>query len=170
MATETLSLSQPFGNRSAVLCTLARQKAVKAIKRQLQARGIRLRVRGAAWVVRSSNLVLPCRGPQAPFRRPSLPLPVSLPMFFPSAFRLPPTVRSVVRRASAQRPVQAGFGGYVFAANCFRPAEASTVRGFLEHFALNEFRPDEISILQDAFDDAWRRVEQCKAPLSLRAR
>jgi hypothetical protein len=42
MATETISLSQPFGNRSAVLCTLARQKAVKAIKRQLQARGIRL--------------------------------------------------------------------------------------------------------------------------------
>jgi hypothetical protein len=68
MATETLSLSQPFGNRSAVLCTLARQKAVKAIKRQLQARGIRLRVRRAAWVVRSSNLVLPCRGPQAPFQ------------------------------------------------------------------------------------------------------
>jgi hypothetical protein len=38
------------------------------------------------------------------------------------------------------------------------------VRGFLEHFAPNEFRPDEISILQDAFDDAWRRVEQSKAP------
>ena len=39
-----------------------------------------------------------------PFQRPSLPPPVSLPMFFPSAFRLPPTVRLVVRRASAQRP------------------------------------------------------------------
>jgi hypothetical protein len=45
-----------------------------------------------------SNLVLLCCGPQAPFRRPSLPLPVSLPMFFPSA-----TVRSVLRGASAQR-------------------------------------------------------------------
>ena len=42
MATQTLPLSQPCGNRSAVLCTLARQKAIKAIKRQLQARGIRI--------------------------------------------------------------------------------------------------------------------------------
>jgi hypothetical protein len=38
------------------------------------------------------------------------------------------------------------------------------MRGFLEYFAPNEFRPDEISILEDAFDDAWRRVEQSKAP------
>jgi integrase len=41
MATETILLSQPFGNRSSVLCTLARQKAVKAIKRQLQAQGLK---------------------------------------------------------------------------------------------------------------------------------
>ncbi len=42
MATQMLSLSQPYGNRSAVLCTLARQAAIKAIKRQLQAQGLRL--------------------------------------------------------------------------------------------------------------------------------
>lgn len=42
MATQMLSLSQPYGNRSAVLCTLARQKAIKAIKRQIQSQGLRL--------------------------------------------------------------------------------------------------------------------------------
>jgi hypothetical protein len=40
------------------------------------------------------------------------------------------------------------------------------MRGFLKHFAPDEFRPDEISILEDAFEDAWRRVEQSKAPWS----
>jgi len=39
MATQTLSLSQPVGNRSAVVCTLARQKAVK---QQLRAQGLKL--------------------------------------------------------------------------------------------------------------------------------
>ena len=38
------------------------------------------------------------------------------------------------------------------------------MRGFLKHFAPDEFRPDEISILEDALDDAWRRVEKSKAP------
>ena len=38
------------------------------------------------------------------------------------------------------------------------------VRGFLKHCAPDEFRPDEISILEGALDDAWRRVEQSKAP------
>ena len=28
----------------------------------------------------------------------------------------------------------------------------------------DEFRPDEISILEDALEDAWRRVEESKAP------
>jgi hypothetical protein len=42
MATQMLPLSQPYGNRSAVLCTLARQKAIKAIKREFQAQGLRL--------------------------------------------------------------------------------------------------------------------------------
>ena len=42
------------------------------------------------------------------------------------------------------------------------PDEA--VRGFLKHFAPNEFRPDEISILEDALEDAWRRVESSEAP------
>jgi hypothetical protein len=38
------------------------------------------------------------------------------------------------------------------------------VRGFLKQFAPDTFRPDEISILEDALDDAWRRVENSKAP------
>jgi hypothetical protein len=38
------------------------------------------------------------------------------------------------------------------------------VRGFLKQFAPDVFHPDEISSLEDAFDDAWRRVEQGKAP------
>ena len=42
MATQTLSLSQPVGNRSAVVCTLARQKAVNAVKQQLRAQGLKL--------------------------------------------------------------------------------------------------------------------------------
>jgi hypothetical protein len=43
MATQTVLLSQPVDNRSAVVCTLARQKAVKAIKERLRAQGVRLR-------------------------------------------------------------------------------------------------------------------------------
>jgi hypothetical protein len=42
------------------------------------------------------------------------------------------------------------------------PDEA--VRGFLKHFAPHQFRPDEISILEDALEDAWRRVESSEAP------
>jgi hypothetical protein len=38
------------------------------------------------------------------------------------------------------------------------------VRGFLKQFADGVFRPDEISVLEDAFEDAWRRIEQSKAP------
>lgn len=38
------------------------------------------------------------------------------------------------------------------------------MRGFLKQFAVDLFRPDEISILEDALDDAWRRVESSKAP------
>ena len=38
------------------------------------------------------------------------------------------------------------------------------MRGFLKHFAPDELRPDEISVLEDALEDAWRRVEQSKAP------
>jgi hypothetical protein len=38
------------------------------------------------------------------------------------------------------------------------------VRGFLRQFAPDVFRPDEISILEDALDDAWRRVENSRAP------
>ena len=38
------------------------------------------------------------------------------------------------------------------------------MRGFLQQFANGVFRPDEISVLEDAFEDAWRRIEQSKAP------
>jgi hypothetical protein len=38
------------------------------------------------------------------------------------------------------------------------------VRGFLKQFAPDVFRPDEISILEDALDDVWRRVESSNAP------
>jgi hypothetical protein len=38
------------------------------------------------------------------------------------------------------------------------------VRGFLKQFAPDVFRPDEISILEDALEDAWRRVESSNAP------
>ena len=38
------------------------------------------------------------------------------------------------------------------------------MRGFLTHFVSDEFRPDEISILEDALEDAWRRVEESQAP------
>ena len=38
------------------------------------------------------------------------------------------------------------------------------MRGFLKQFADGVFRPDEISVLEDAFEDAWRRIEQSKAP------
>jgi hypothetical protein len=45
------------------------------------------------------------------------------------------------------------------------PAEGQrVVRGFLKHFAPDEFGPGEISILEDALDDAWRRIELSKAP------
>ena len=38
------------------------------------------------------------------------------------------------------------------------------MRGFVTHFAPDEFRPNEISILEDAFEDAWRRLEHSEAP------
>ncbi len=36
--------------------------------------------------------------------------------------------------------------------------------GFFKHIATDEFRPDEISALEDALEDALRRVELSKAP------
>jgi hypothetical protein len=38
------------------------------------------------------------------------------------------------------------------------------VRGFVNQFADGVFDPETVSILADAFDDAWRRVEASKAP------
>lgn len=38
------------------------------------------------------------------------------------------------------------------------------MRGFLKQFAPDVFRPEEISVLEDALDDAWRRIERSKAP------
>jgi hypothetical protein len=40
----------------------------------------------------------------------------------------------------------------------------NSVRGFLKHFVPDEFRPDEISILEAAFEEAWHRIECSKAP------
>jgi hypothetical protein len=51
---------------------------------------------------------------------------------------------------------------------CFRSSQrAAVVRGFLTHFVPDEFRPDEISILEDALEDAWRSVERSQAPWAL---
>jgi uncharacterized protein YecE (DUF72 family) len=44
------------------------------------------------------------------------------------------------------------------------------VRGFLKQFAPDQFRPDEISILEDALEDVWRRVEDSKTPWKQPAR
>jgi hypothetical protein len=38
------------------------------------------------------------------------------------------------------------------------------VRGFLKQFATGVFRPEDITVLEDALDDAWRRVQNSKAP------
>ena len=38
------------------------------------------------------------------------------------------------------------------------------MRGFLKQLADGVFRTDEINTLEDAFEDAWHRVEQSKAP------
>jgi hypothetical protein len=40
------------------------------------------------------------------------------------------------------------------------------VRGFIKQYAEGEFDPAVISILEDAFEDAWRRVQTSKAPYS----
>jgi hypothetical protein len=42
-------------------------------------------------------------------------------------------------------------------------AYSRVMRGFLKQFAPDVFRPEEISILEDALDDAWRRIEISKA-------
>jgi hypothetical protein len=47
------------------------------------------------------------------------------------------------------------------------PAHAlrrSAVRGFVKRYAEGTFDPKVISILEDAFEDAWRRVQASKAP------
>jgi hypothetical protein len=43
---------------------------------------------------------------------------------------------------------------------------SQVVRGFIEQYADGAFDPAVISILEDAFDDAWRRVQASKAPSS----
>src|SRR5689334_15347035 len=42
MATQTVLPDQPSDNRSRLLCTLARQKAIKAVKRHFQDRAVRV--------------------------------------------------------------------------------------------------------------------------------
>jgi hypothetical protein len=41
------------------------------------------------------------------------------------------------------------------------------VRGFITQHADGEFTPEVVSILEDAFEDAWRRVEASKAPYGI---
>jgi hypothetical protein len=38
------------------------------------------------------------------------------------------------------------------------------VRGFIKQYADGAFDPGVLSILEDAFEDAWRRVQASKAP------
>ena len=38
------------------------------------------------------------------------------------------------------------------------------MRGFIKRYAEGTFDPKVISILEDAFEDAWRRVQASKAP------
>ena len=38
------------------------------------------------------------------------------------------------------------------------------MRGFLKQFADGVSRPEDISVLYDALNDAWRRVQNSKAP------
>jgi hypothetical protein len=40
------------------------------------------------------------------------------------------------------------------------------VQGFIKQYADGMFDPEVMSILEDAFDDAWRRVQASKAPYS----
>ena len=40
------------------------------------------------------------------------------------------------------------------------------MRGFIKQYADGAFDAAVISILEDAFDDAWRRVQDSKAPSS----
>jgi len=40
----------------------------------------------------------------------------------------------------------------------------SAVRGFVKQYAEGTFDPKVLSILEDAFEDAWRRVQASKAP------
>ncbi len=38
------------------------------------------------------------------------------------------------------------------------------MRGFLKRYGDGIFDPQTVSILEDAFEDAWRRIETSKAP------
>jgi hypothetical protein len=38
------------------------------------------------------------------------------------------------------------------------------VRGFIKQYAEGTFDPEVVSILEDAFEDAWRRLQASKAP------
>jgi hypothetical protein len=74
MATQMLSLSQPFGNRSADLCILARRAAIKAVKAQLQARGVRLSYISARETKRCSrSKVRRYNAAKSTVRAPNLP-------------------------------------------------------------------------------------------------
>jgi hypothetical protein len=38
------------------------------------------------------------------------------------------------------------------------------MRNFIKQYTNGEFTPEVISVLEDAFEDAWRRVQASKAP------
>jgi hypothetical protein len=38
------------------------------------------------------------------------------------------------------------------------------VQSFIKQYAEGAFNPEEVSVLQGAFDDAWRRVQTSNAP------
>jgi hypothetical protein len=50
------------------------------------------------------------------------------------------------------------------------PREAAAVQWFINQLASEEFRPDEIGILEDAFEDAWRRIELSAAGRTILAK
>jgi hypothetical protein len=57
--------------------------------------------------------------------------------------------------------------GFALAEHLHAPALGGrAVRGFVNQFADGVFDPETVSILADACDDAWRRVEASKAPYS----
>ena len=45
-------------------------------------------------------------------------------------------------------------------------ARSQVVRGFIKQYADGAFAPEVVSVLEDAFEDAWHRLQASKAPFS----